>query len=317
MLNEIKEYLPSDVRLYDVGDSNLCHCINILQECINENTIIPLTDELWDCEFYSSLQYYLKEIEAAMTKDGKGELFHSMKEEIIEYLQDKDSSELYIQLLANTELTCFYDLGWELGEGELFCNDSVIKTAYKIRRKLGLHINTQEGQEIDNMCYQATYGGMLRIYFKSNMKDFLTFEENEEDFRTIHFKGKVALAIYNPNVGAGDFCYVKIDKKFPFLRENLSISKTETYHLEDCFGLCGDWLDKCKAPKFEYRSCHGKIKRSKTSQLRRREAEYKKVFESGGCSVGDMNIERHHDVYYRFEYPCGHRCPHCGTFWPD
>ena len=42
-----------------------------------------------------------------------------------------------------------------------------------------------------------------------------------------------------------------------------------------------------------------------------------RVYASGGCTAGDMNMLRHRDVYYINNYPCGNKCPHCGTFWID
>lgn len=321
-MDEIKKYLPSHISLYDVYGNDLSSQLGIAQRCISENSIDALTEVFYPEDFcFDSLEYYLSEIKKSMKKDGKEELFCQKREEIEEYLRDHDESDPYNAILANTKLTCFYDLGLELDHGwheavlcEPWCNDSVDNVAYKVRRKLGILKGTPEADKIQTMCCQAN-GGMLRIYFRSNIKDLLSSQEN--DYKSIHFKGKVAVAVYNPFEGSGDFCVIKIDKLFPFLRDNLSISKSEKYHLENCFGLCGSWLDKCTTPELLYKSSHRKIAKSQTSELRKQEEEYKKTFAAGGCTAGDMDMKRHREVYYTNEFPCGWRCPHCGTFWVD
>ena len=97
------------------------------------------------------------------------------------------------------------------------------------------------------------------------------------------------------------------------------ISKVDKYHLEDCFGMCGDWLNKCATPILSVEPLKKKktLKKSKISEDRKRKAEYDAAFKAGGCTPGDMDITRHRDVYYDNTFPCGMRCPHCGTFWVD
>ena len=41
------------------------------------------------------------------------------------------------------------------------------------------------------------------------------------------------------------------------------------------------------------------------------------VFKTGGCTAGDMDMNRHRNTYYLNEFPCGTHCPHCHTFWID
>lgn len=45
--------------------------------------------------------------------------------------------------------------------------------------------------------------------------------------------------------------------------------------------------------------------------------EYDRVYKAGGCTLGDTDMRRHRDVYYRNVFPCGSVCPHCGQFWGD
>ena len=143
-------------------------------------------------------------------------------------------------------------------------------------------------------------------------------ENQEVDFKQIQFKGKYAVAVYS-SCGSGDFEYLELDKTFPFTRDNLFTSDAEKYSLESCFGMCGDWLDDTATPfmSVEPLKKKTKIKKSGNIALFAQEAEYKRVFNAGGCSLGDMDIRRHRGVYYKNEIPCGSHCPHCGTFWVD
>ena len=83
--------------------------------------------------------------------------------------------------------------------------------------------------------------------------------------------------------------------------------------------MCSDWLDKQAAPTFSMKlpKRGRQIKESKNAARNAQDAEYKRIFKAGGCSAGDMDINRHRGVYYDNNFPCGNRCPHCGTFWID
>lgn len=127
------------------------------------------------------------------------------------------------------------------------------------------------------------------------------------------------MAVYDGTQGGGDFEYINIDKTFPFTRDNLYTSDADKYSLENCFGMCGDWLDKSASPIFSMKKPKrtSKLAKSKNAERMAREAEYNKVFKAGGCTFGDMDYKRHRDVYYDNNVPCGSHCPHCGTFWID
>ena len=157
----------------------------------------------------------------------------------------------------------------------------------------------------------------MRIYFSLDLEDALT-DSPDSDFKQIQFKGRYAIAVYHSN-GSGDFEYMEIDRTFPFTRDNLFTSDADSYSIESCFGMCSDWLDKTTSPVMSVEPLRrkAKITKSKSAAIHAREAEYKRVFKAGGCTAGDMDINRHRDVSYSNDFPCGSRCPHCGTFWID
>lgn len=332
MNEQVKKYMPDYVCLYyvDYRDS-LDNSMGLVQDCISSNSLYPLSEEVydwWDCPD----EHYLDEIRKDMRNDGVEHLFEEYYDDIREYLAENDKSDPITDLLHNTNrFACFYDLGVELDCGwhEAFLctpwrNESIASCAYKVRRKLGIKKDTPEAKQIYDILCNASYGGSLRIYFNGDVKSLISGNEwqdakNKQDFQQIRFNGKVALAVYNPSQGAGDFEYMNIDRTFPFLRDNLVVSDTEKYSLEQCFGMCGDWLDKCVQPELSVEPLKKKrtIKKSPAAEMRKREAELDAVFKSGGCTAGDMDMSRHRDVYYDNNLPCGHHCPHCGTFWID
>lgn len=332
MKEEVKKYMPEYVCLYyvDYRDS-LDNSKEIVQQCLTKNSLYPLSEKVFDWWDYPE-RYYLDEIKGKMEKDGVAHLFDEHYDDIIDWLRDNDKSTPVEDLLSNMgSITCFYDLGVELDCGwhEAFMctpwrNESIASCAYKVRRKLGIKKDSPEAKQIHDILLNASYGGSLRIYFNGDIEGLISGDvyqsaEYKQDFQQIRFNGKVALAVYNPSEGAGDFEYITIDRTFPFLRDNLAVSDTEKYSLEQCFGMCSDWLNKCVQPELSVEPMKKKrtMKKSPAAEMRKCEAELDAIFKVGGCTAGDMDMSRHRDVYYDNNIPCGHHCPHCGTFWID
>lgn len=322
---QVQPYLPQYVDLYFVNyNDNLCEQKDILQESLSSNSLDPIQDRVWDWWVYPE-GTYLDEIRKKMEQDGAEGLYEENEEEIRDWLSANDTSTPVDDLLKNTgEISMFYSLGLELDgwKSGFMCNprrdSSYAQDAYKVRRMLGIAKGTPEAKLIDRIIEQAYGGGELRIYFENKLTSVLS-DDPENDFNQIHFKGKFAVAVYNAGEGSGDFEYLKLDKSFPFKRSNLYTSESEKYHLENCFGMCSDWLHKHAAPTFtmELPKRGQKIKESKNAARNAQDVEYKRIFQAGGCSAGDMDITRHRGVYYDNNFPCGNRCPHCGTFWVD
>ena len=320
----ITPHVPTYVSLYyvDYRDS-LNESAELLEESLRANCLDPINekvDEWWSG--YDLASDYIKEIRDKLEEEDV-ELSDDDEDEIREWLWDNDTSTPVKDLLGNTgSIAMFYSLGLEIegySEPAFLCPSvrysSVAQEAYKIRRKLGIQKGTKEADLITSIVENASYGGELRIYFSIPLEDALS-ENMDEDFKTIHFKGNCTVAVYHSN-GSGDFEHFEIDKVFPFDRDNLFTSESDKYPLEDCFGMCGDWLDNSNDPIFSHESTKGKIKKSDNAARIAQEAEYKRVFKAGGCTRGDMDYTRHRDVYYKNEIPCGSHCPHCGTFWVD
>ena len=322
-----RKYIPDWVHLYYVDyRDDLSENMPLLQECIERNNLLPLSENVFDWWDYPE-GMYLEEIERKMAKDGL-DFDDAWIDEIRDALYDKDQSDPIKDLLGNTgKINMYYSLDAEVdGWHEAFmCNpwrgDSEAMAEYKMRRALRIKKGTKQAEQIHSIVCNAPYGGGVRIYFQANLKDMLSteYEEDAEDFRTIHFKGKFAVALYNSLKGSGDYEEIELDFEVPFNRENLAISGGDRYSIEQCFGMYRSWLQDTDAPRmsFEGRKPRKSAEPSLAAQIRAQEAEYDRVFKAGGCTLGDTDFRRHRDVYYRNEIPCGMVCPHCGQFWID
>lgn len=335
MDERIKKYLPDYVCLYYVDyNDNLSerHHAKFLQECIEQNSLQPLNEVVYDWWDYP-VGEYLDKIRESMEQDELEDLFDDNKDDIIDWLYENDRSTPVEDLLRNTGgITFFYSLGMEVDgwhSGDFFCNpyrgESEAMAAYRVARKLGIRKGTSDYELIEEMVSEAGGGGELRIYFEASVDELISgAEENrlywtkgKNDFKSMRFNGDVKIAIYNPNEGSGWETTIHLDKAFPFKRENLFVSETEKWDLESTFGMCWDWLRGKDKPAMLYKNCKGAIRESKTAERNKREAELTRIFRAGGCTHGDMDMSRHRDVHYVNEIPCGSHCPHCGTFWID
>lgn len=319
-------YFPDYVNLYYVDyRDDLCGQMNLIEKCVEQNSLFPLNESIDDWWDYPE-RYYIDEIQKNMEADGL-EWDDDYIDEIREKLWEKDESTPIDDLLRNTGgITMYYSLGAEVDgwHEAAFCNswrgDSYEMAAYKMRRALGIKKGTKAAEKIWSIVNNAPYGGDVRIYFEAPLKDMLSaeYEENAKDFRTIRFKGTFAVALYNSLEGSGDYEEIELDLSVPFHRGNLAVSDSDRYSLESCFGMCGDWLRGTDVPEMSFEGRKRKAtKKTPAEQMREKEAEYDRVFKAGGCTLGDTDFRRHRDVYYDNNFPCGHHCPHCGQFWID
>lgn len=320
-------YLPPYVTLYFVNyDDDLRHSHELLQECLERNSLYPISEKIDEWWEYPE-GYYIDDMKRLMEGDGV-EFEDDWVDDIREALWAKDDSDPVKDLLRNTgPVTMYYSLGVDIdGWHEAFLcepwrGDSEAMAEYKMRRALGVKKGTKAAEQIANIVTNAPYGGEVRVYFAAHISDMLSteYDGNAADYRTIQFKGEFAVALYNPTQGSGDFEYIELDFKKPFKRDDLAMSDVDRYSLEECFGMCGDWLHKADVPKlsFEGRKPRNAAQPSEAAKRRAREAEYERVFKAGGCTYGDTDFRRHRDTYYLNEVPCGTHCPHCGQFWVD
>lgn len=317
-------YVPDTCYLYyvDYRDSFDEH-EDLLQECLEKNDLCPITEKIFDWWEFPE-QYELEEIRKAMENDDLEEEYEEHEEEIRELLWERDKSTPVDDLFSNTgDVTMYYSCDLDLDHGwrEAFLcnpwqNESNAMAAYKIRRFLGIKKGTPEAELIDTICNESPYGGELRLYFMGDIRDFINYD-SDNDFKTIHFEGEVAVAVYNSAVGSGWYEMVKINRDIPFMRDNLRVSSQDHYSITHCFGMDYDFC-KSNNQKVEVSVASPKRKlKLKVSQKITQEKHFEEVFKNGGCSPEDDCMDRHRDVVYINEIPCRWECPHCGRVWYD
>ena len=273
---------------------------------------------VWDAQA-DSVDYILKELKDSLRQEyefNKNEL-DNWFEENIDWLRDdiynRDTSEVLEDLLRNTpDPVCFYDTGVEIYE----CCDRkdvvdmirLVKKTLKIKSK-----DKTYDTVIDIMVQQASYGGKLVIYFKEDIQKLI----NTSDYNEIYFRDPM-IAIIDTCNGSGDHTELnKYEFSLPFNPENIFLDKNikYSYTYEVC-GMYDSWCD-CTYVSFKKTNKKKKINKSSLHNEQEREEQYNKVYKSGKCTFGDMDMKRHHNTFYLNEFPCGTHCKDCGTFWID
>lgn len=325
-----QNYMPDYIELYYVNhNDDLDNRYDWLQQCVAENSLYSLDEKVLDLWDYPEGDY-LDEIEKKMDADGLHDEFVAHEDEIKDWIWEHDKSTPVEDLLSHTtDPTFFYSLGIELDHGwhsdfmvQPWRNQSCAQSAYRIRQLLGIKKGTPEADKILELCEESTYGGELRIYFEEDVREVISGEpyflaSSKSDWEAIRFKGVFKVAVWDNTNGAGYYVDLPLDKEFPFIRKNLQISeKAEKWDIESACGLCGDWLRGNDVPDFSFEKPK-KNSKVKISKAVAQEQKFQKLFAEGKCSPLDNNIERHRDVYYRNDVPCGMYCPHCGKVWYD
>jgi hypothetical protein len=328
-LEQVLELLPTyvNLRYVDYGE-NLSRNIDSLQACISENS--------WD-KLYEELDDYLSESQRAGLDSYKEELKNDIifkfdlsedeadelvcetyRDEIEEALYERDDSDAVSDLLDNTNpFSFFIDTGLRV-ESDSWCWTRSEQSEWlkKIKRKLNIE-SKQWNDAIRVMLSQASYGGQLVVYFYESVKD-LVADDVKQDWKSVKFTNPT-VAIINITEGSGDHTDLTGHQfTMPFNRKNLFIDRYFKYNYVDAVcGLVSDWC-KDSIPEFSFDSVKGR--KSTLSPLAAEELQDKEltlIYKQGKCTFGDMDISRHRDVYYTNNFPCGNKCPHCGTFWVD
>lgn len=344
-----KQHFPSNVTLTYVDyRDNLNDNLDKLQEAISKNDMLDLENWLTDycfddSRFYAIGDYterfkkdVLNDIECIDEDDEQYELAEQIRdyleesdfeEQFQDYLYENDDSDALNDMLRNTsELGVFYDLSEWFDESWCMNEDELREYLDRLYGLLHLQKNDENDKHLKTLMYNASGGGYLRIYFNIKFEEMISGDKNgckfgrseddEYDFGHIHFNGTFMVGIINPYEGSGMVEDIPLDMSLKFVRDNLKISKTEKYSYEKVFGAYSDY--NVDEPVFCFGDEGNEVKTNEAMKAyAEREAEYERVFKAGGCTFGDMDYNRHRDVYYKNEIPCGSHCPHCGTFWID
>lgn len=322
---EIKELIPQRVSLYyvDYQDSLDDHH-EIIQRCVSEGKLTSLYEnigEWFQDGSYESENYYKDELVKDIARkydideDEAEELLDEYDDFIRETLHDRDASTPLSDLLRNTQdFIAHYDTGYEVESGSWSWTDAEIRLErYKIKKFLGVN-HSDLDKDIDMMIRQASYGGNLLIFFNLDINEFTdqSFEPKSIRFRNYH------IGIIDHCNGSGDVMHMSMEEvTLPFNRDNVWLEESIKYNWTYAIsGMCSDWCDSTDVTLLA-EEVEGEIETSSTVALQKREAEYNATFKAGSCTAGDMDINRHRNVNYINNFPCGNKCTDCGTFWID
>jgi len=328
-LSKIKELLPGNVILYYVDyRENLSHKIDLLQQCITENSLDKLyeylDDYLCECE-NESLGYYKENLTNELipvlnlTEDEAYCLvYKTYQEEINNDLFERNKSDAIIDLLKNTgEFSLFIDTGLEIEDGSWqWSRTRQSIWLKKIKKKLKIESNKWD-DEIREMISNASYGGHLVVYFYNSIENLFT-DNSEIDWKSIHLADPT-VAIINTYNGSGFHTRLKGHKfSTVFNRNSLFIDSYFKYnYVREVCGMSQNWC-KDSIVKFSFEKIKGrKNSESLLAQEALLDRKYAEIYKNGKCTFGDMDINRHRNTYYINNFPCGTKCHDCGTFWID
>lgn len=317
------DYVPHSVSLYHVDyRENLDSHEDLQEQCIRRNSLAPLEEQIreWYADLeHDNLQGCLSDIRKEMEADGKSTEYVRHEEKIKDLLYERNNTDLAEELIENSAVTTmFYSLGVE-AEGYVYggCRHGESETVSL--RKIRWVLKLKEGQftdELHELLANAPYGGELRIYFNAIFSRLITGDTGN-DFKRIRFYGGVIVAIADSRNGSGHHVRLQTDITLPFCRDNLFVDSQVHYsYANEICGMLNSW---CDSTRWEtgMEPLESTLQKSRINEYQKQEALYEKRFREGGCTLGDMNHKRHRNTFYINSFPCGTKCPHCGTFWID
>lgn len=313
-LEELKSLLPKETYLIHVDyNDSFDEQLELLETAI----------QLGNCdEIYEKIDEWCNESESESISNYVDNL-NLTEEELEEYddqLRDevcgRNQSDVLADLLKNTSSqTMFYDTSYDVpSESWSWDEKRLGKEINEVKKVLKIKLNDYTwDEEIKEMILEASYGGDLVIYFYSKVDDYITSKHHS----LINFENAY-IAVINTHNGSGGSTHLENSKfSFPYNRKNLFLCGTFKYSYT--FSVCGMYDDWCKDTSVELstKTTRRTIKVSDLSSYKDQENKYNITFKAGGCTFGDMDINRHKNTPYTNDFPAGNRCTNCGTFWID
>lgn len=319
-----KSYVPATTSLFYVDyREDLDGHEDLQEKCIRNNNQEAIREAVFDWyadQESKNLTEELDKIEKKMSEDGRYEEFKEHAEEISDLIYERNDTDPTEGLIGNTTVTnFFYSLGVEIEDYDTYSGhtreESEAMFCDKIRRALKLK-KGQFDNEILELVQNASYGGELRIYFNAVFNKLLS-DDPENDFKSIRFYGDVVVAIADSRNGSGYHIEIPLNLTFPFKRDNLFVDSQIHYsYADEICGMENSWCD-CTGWSVSMNPYGGILPSSTMNAHKEKENLYEKTFREGKCTFGDVNYNRHRDITYINDFPCGNKCPHCGTFWID
>lgn len=313
-LEELKSLLPEKTYLIHVDyNDSFDEQLELLETAI----------QLGNChEIYEKIDDWYNESESESISDYVNNL-NLTEEELEEYdnqlrdeVSNRNGSNPVADLLNNTSSqTMFYDTSYDVpADSWSWSEKRLDKEINEVKKVLKIKLNDYTwDEEIKEMILEASYGGDLVIYFYDSVDDYIT----TKNYTLINFENAY-IAIINTSNGSGGSTHLDSSKfSFPYNRKNLFLCGTFKYSYT--FSVCGMYGNWCEDTSVELSTKRTKrtIEVSDLSAYKSQENQYNITFKAGGCTFGDMDINRHRNTPYSNDFPAGNRCTNCGTFWID
>jgi hypothetical protein len=243
--------------------------------------------------------------------------------EIQDEIYNRDCSTPIADLLRNTtDPVAFYET--DLSLCEPYDAEDVKKSLRSIKKTLKIPAKNHEyDAKLRVMIEQAGYGGSLVIYFSmTDIEGMINLYPGESISDVMIKFTNPMIAIIDTFNGSGDSTDLKgYSFSLPYNPELVYLDKCIKYNYT--YAVCGMSWDWCGCTDISFYKTGKKNKiapkpiGSSIADHLAQEKMFNEAFKAGGCTFGDMDLNRHRNTYYLNEYPCGTHCPHCGTFFID
>ena len=248
-----------------------------------------------------------------------GEEQYVWEDDFKDYYRDYISIDTDIKgLIRNTrKQVFFYDTCEEFDETWCMSKTEIYNNIRRIKKTIGLKTNEYD-KDIRLMLMQASYGGRLVVYFMSDVYELYEALQHINARTKIKFNGYVTIAIIDTCNGSGDNIEVNHTFELPFNKDNLFYEDVIKYNYS--WAVCGmshDWCSGTNWDIYEAKKIVKAVKESSLNNSINNDRKLTKIYQSGKCTAGDMDMNRHRHVTYINNFPCGNKCLDCGTFWID
>jgi hypothetical protein len=300
---------------------DLSNSLEIVQHCIQKQDPSKLDESIWEGSWEAEIEGVdcaIKELEDEVIRclpveaEEAIDFIEEHRDEIEDEIRNRDHSNPLDDLIRHTtDPVCFYDTGLEWSGN--YDTEAVDECLKEIKHAFGIDMDKYDAR-LTLVLEQASYGGQIVVYFLGDIEHLLF---GIDDADTIVFENPTIACIDTVN-GSGDHTELYgLKFALPLNMQNLFLDRCIKYSY--VYQVCGLSEDFCASTDvtFVKTSRQDIPPESGLHSLMDQEHRYQETFKKGGCTFLDMDISRHRDVYYRNDYPCGNKCPHCSTFWID
>lgn len=315
------DYLPENIELVDVyTKDNLFNLLDKVETSILNGVMRYVyeacDDYINECE-QDSVRSYIEQIKDYLFDKLPDDVeinlpkwINENREALEDEIYNRDVSNACLKLLSNTSpLPVYYDLGIFIDDMDYRNESNKDKVKFIINT---LNIQGSCEDDLLSILNEATYGGHLVVFFIPNLHELICTKSS-----SIKFTHPTLAVIDKVNGSGSHETLYNTTMIVPLDRNRLFIDECHKYsYTKDVCGMPNDW---CSGTEVVYcnEESNIKLKSSSLSVEKEIQKEYNNIFKGGKCSNGDTRMDRHRNVVYTNNIPCGWHCKDCGMFWID